>query len=53
MFETSNADIESIKFLNTSFFKHLDLMQVKFEQNDTVQNTQNFEFFDQKKWFLC
>ena len=44
-----NADIGSLKFLQTLFDKHFDHMLVKFEQSRMVRNMQNFEVFG-KKW---
>ena len=45
----TDADIGSLKSLNTLFDKYLDYMLVQFEQNRMVQNIQNFELF-RKKW---
>ena len=42
----SDADIGSLKSLCTSFYKYLEHMLVKFEQNCMVQAIQNFELFD-------
>ena len=44
----ANADIESLKSLHTSFYKYLDHMLVKYEQNCMVRTTRNFELFDKK-----
>ena len=46
---TANADIGSLKFLQTLFDKYLDHMLVKFEQNHMIRTIQNFDLFD-KKW---
>ena len=48
----ANADIESLKSLNTFLTKCLYHMLVKFEQNRMVQATQYFELFDKKPGFL-
>ena len=45
-----NADVGSLKLLNTLFDKYLDHMLVKFEKkNRFVRNIQNFVLFG-KKW---
>ena len=43
-----DADIRSLKSLNTLFGKYLDHMLVKFEQNRIVRTIQNFEQFVKK-----
>ena len=48
----ANADIGSLKSLNTLFDKYLDHMLVKFEQNYMVQTTRNLWLFDKKTNFL-
>ena len=45
----ADADIESLKSLQTLFDKYFDLMLVKFEQHRMLRTIQNFELFD-KKW---
>ena len=45
----ANADIGSLKSLNTLFDKYLDHLLVIFEQNCVVQTTGNLELFDKKK----
>ena len=47
----TDADIGSLKSLNTLFDKYLDHMLVKFEQNRMVRTIQIFEVFD-KKWLF-
>ena len=48
----ADADIRSLKSLNTSFdkYKNLDHIVVIFEQNRMVRTTQNFELFHKNKW---
>ena len=43
----ADADIGSLKFLHTLFYKYL-IMLVKFEQNRMVRIIQNTELFDKK-----
>ena len=45
----ANADIGSLKPLHTFLKRCLYHMLVKFEQNCTVQTTQNFTLFDTKQ----
>ena len=41
----ADAEIGSLRSLHTLFYKHLEYMQVKFEQNHMARNIQNFELF--------
>ena len=44
----ADADIGSLKSLDTLLDKYLDHMLVKFEQNRMVRTIQNFVLFDKK-----
>ena len=48
----ANADIESLKFVHTSFDTYSDHMLAKYEANRMAQSVQNFEFFVKKRRFL-
>ena len=43
----ADADIEGLKSLHSLFYKDMDHMLVKFEQNRTVQTVQKFELLPQ------